>query len=48
MIKMVIELDDDTLTLLMEVKKNLSTMGNYDTMDSVIKELCNVYFWRYE
>ena len=48
MIKLIVELDSDTLALLMEVKKNLSTMGNYDTLDSVIRELCNVYYWRYE
>ena len=48
MIKIVLELEDDTLALLTEVKKNLNSMGTYDTLDSVIKELCMVYYWRYE
>ena len=48
MIKIMLELDSDTLALLMEAKKSLSGLGDYDTLDSVIKELCNVYFWRGE
>ena len=48
MIKIVLELEEDTLELLLEVKRNLRGMGDYDTLDSVIREMCNVYFWRYE
>ena len=48
MIKIVLELEEDTLELLLEVKRNLRGMGDYDTLDSVIRETCNVYFWRYE
>ena len=48
MIKIIMELDSDTLALLMEVKKNLREMGDYESMDSVVRELCNVYFLRYE
>ena len=43
-----LELEEDTLELLLEVKRNLRGMGDYDTLDSVIREMCNVYFWRYE
>ena len=48
MIKIVMELESDTLELLMEAKKSLRGYGDYESLDSVIRELCNAYFWRGE
>ena len=43
-----IELNTDTYEFLKTVKASLQTMGKYDTWDDVIKEMCMVYYWRYE
>jgi len=45
---MKIELDNETFELLKEAQKSLRDLGGYETMDSVVRELCNVYFWRGE
>ena len=45
---MTIELEDDTYEFLRSVQVSLKDMGKYDTMDAVVKELCMIYYWRYE
>ena len=43
-----VNIEDEDLEFLLEAQKSLQGLGKYDTLSSVIRELCMVYFWRGE